>query len=205
MMIQDISIPLRPALAVWPGDAPFTFHLGWSMNNGDSVNVGQASLSVHTGTHIDAPFHFDASGQKAGELNLAAYLGPAVVVNAVGQWEIGREVFATVDLTRTPRVLVRTLAWTNHEQFPERVPTLAPDVPEWLGSQGVVLLGVDVPSVDAVDSKTLPLHRALHRANICILESVDLRNVEPGEYQLSALPLRLMDADGSPVRAILYR
>ena len=116
---------------------------------------------------------------------------------------IKRETFAGLDARATPRVLVRTNACDDKSIFPSRIPTLAPDVPEWLGQQGVLLFGVDLPSVDQLDSKTLPIHHALGAANITILENLDLRAVPAGCYDLIALPLRLAGADGSPVRAVL--
>jgi arylformamidase len=104
-----------------------------------------------------------------------------------------------------PRLLLRTGAWADHSRFPERVPTIACDVPAFLRSRGIKLLGIDVPSVDTIESKDLPNHHALARCGIHILESLDLSGVEPGLYQLSALPLRLVGADAAPVRAVLWR
>lgn len=205
MTIYDISIPLREGMAVWPGDTPYHFELGWKIAEGASVNVGAVTLSVHTGTHIDAPFHFDPHGMGAGELDLLPYCGPAVVVDVTGRDPIPMDAFAGLDFSAAPRLLLRTGAWTDHTHFPHTVPTLAPDVPGWLCEKGIALIGVDVPSVDALDSKDLPIHHALHDANIRILEGLDLSAVPPGIYELIALPLRLDSADGSPVRAILRR
>lgn len=202
---NDITIPVRESLAVWPGDAPYSFALGWKMSEGDSVNVGAVTMSVHTGTHADAPFHFDECGASVDALDPAVFVGPALVLDAAGWDVIPRSVFSDVDGTRTPRVLLKTGAWTDHTRFPDAVPVIAPDVPPLLAERGVVLLGVDVPSVDAIDSKSLPNHHALGGAGIAILESLDLRAVPPGVYELIALPLRLVGADGSPVRAVLRR
>ncbi len=199
----DITISVQNGLAVWPGDTPYRFALGWDMGAGASVNVGVVTMSAHTGTHVDAPFHFDPHGAGVDTLDPSVFFGPVVVVDATGRSEIGREVFAGVDWVRTPRVLVRTGTWTDYTRFPDAVPTLADDVPAFLGANGVRLFGVDVPSVDAMDSKTLPIHHALAAQGITILESADLRAVPPGVYTLIALPLRLVGADASPVRAIL--
>lgn len=203
--IYDITIPVRETLAVWPGDTPYRFVLGWKMSDGASVNVGAVTMSVHTGTHADAPFHFLPNGAAVDVLDPAVYIGAAAVVDAA-RWSetIPIAAFETVDGSQTPRVLVKTGAWTNHAEFPETVPVIAPDVPEFLAARGVVLLGTDVPSVDAINSKTLPNHHALAEREIHILESLDLREVPPGNYELIALPLRLVGADGSPVRAILW-
>lgn len=204
-MIYDITLPITSHLAAWPGDTPFHFELNWKMGQDKSrVNVGAITLSVHTGTHADAPFHFRADGEGAGEMNLTPFIGRAVVVETDNRI-IGWEVFQNVDFSETSRVLVKTSAWPDASQFPTFVPVLAPDVPALLAKRGVVLFGVDVPSVDDLDSKTLPLHHALFKANIAILESLDLRAVSPGVYYLTALPLRLMGADGAPVRAVLTK
>lgn len=202
---HDITIPVRDGLVVWPGDTPYSFMLGWKMSEGDSVNVGTVQMSVHTGTHADAPFHFDEQGASIDALDPAVFVGPAVVLDAAGYEVIPLSLFASVDGARTPRILLKTGAWTDHTRFPQAVPVIAPDVARFLGERGVILLGVDVPSVDAIDSKDLPNHHALGAAGIAILESLDLRAVPPGEYDLIALPLRLVGADGSPVRAILRR
>lgn len=203
MKIYDISIPVREGMAVWPGDTRYGFDLGWKMAAGESVNVGTVTMSVHTGTHIDAPFHFDPDGAGAGELDLAPYFGPAFVVDVTGHDPIKREALEGVPWAPNLRLLLKTGGWPNHAQFPDAVPSLALDVPAWLGAKGVLLVGVDVPSVDALDSKTLPIHHALNAAGIRILEGLDLSEVPPGPYFLSALPLRLMETDGSPVRAVL--
>jgi arylformamidase len=203
--IYDITIPVHDGLAVWPGDTPYHFQLGWKMRDGDSVNVGAVTMSCHTGTHADAPFHFLPEGDGIGALDVAPFVGPAFVVDVTGRSVISVEDIDRhgLDFYNLPRLLLKTGGWTDYTQFPETIPIIAPDVPDYLAEQGVILLGVDVPSVDAIDSKTLPNHHALAAAGIAILESLDLRHVPPDAYELSALPLRLMGADGSPVRAVL--
>jgi arylformamidase len=203
MAIYDISLPISETLAVWPGDTPYSFDLAWSMKSGASVNVGAVTMSVHCGTHVDAPFHFTEDGDGAGQMNLDAFLGLAVVADVSGRETITWDDLAALPLDVAPRLLLFTGAWTDHAVFPTHIPTLAPDVPARLGERGVVLLGVDLPSVDSIDSKDLPNHHALTRARIRILESLDLRAVAPGVYTLAALPLKLIGADAAPVRAVL--
>jgi arylformamidase len=195
----DITIPVREGLAVWPGDTPYRL----TRNAWGAITVGAATLSLHTGTHADAPRHFLPDGDDAAMLPLEVFVGTCRVVDVVGKTAIGPECFAPLDLSMTPRVLLKTLAWTDHTVFPPRVPTLTPAAVAHLRRAAVRLVGVDVPSVDAIDSTDLPIHHALAAAGIHILESLDLRAVPPGEYTLIALPLRLDDADGSPVRAVL--
>jgi arylformamidase len=203
MTTYDITIPISPALAVWPGDTLYEFALGMAIPNGHSVNVGAVTMSVHTGTHVDAPFHFEDEAAGIDALSLEPYIGPAVVLDAAGQERIGPAVFAHVDFAKTPRVLLKTGTWLDHGSFPESVPTLTEEATVFLAEHGTLLFGIDVPSVDAIDSKTLPIHHALNTANIRILESVNLRDVPQGVYDLIALPLPFAGADGSPVRAIL--
>jgi len=203
MTIRDITIPMQDSLACWPGDTPFRFTWTWRKRDGATVNVGQFQLSVHTGTHTDAPFHFDDSGATSDAVDLHPFIGPARVIVLTDRLRIRREDLASFDLTGTPRVLFRTDGWTDHTQFPTTIPVMDEDVPAWLHQHGVVLVGVDVPSVDGLDSKFLPNHHALGTHGITILESLDLSDVAGGLYELIALPMKLVAADGAPVRAIL--
>jgi arylformamidase len=203
MKLFDITLTLRDALPCWPGDTPFRFALAWSKAEGATVNVGQVSTSIHIGTHVDAPFHFDDEGATIDALNLDPFLGPVLVVDVRGRAVIRIEDLNGFDLSSTPRLLLRTDGWLDHSRFPESIPVLDEGVPSYLKDQGVILLGLDVPSVDAIDSKDLPIHHALGSFGIAILESVDLTRVEPGVYELIALPLKIGGGDGSPVRAIL--
>jgi arylformamidase len=116
---------------------------------------------------------------------------------------IGIDDLAPFDFSHRPRVLLRTDAWLDPERFPERIPVLGTAVPAWLASRGVILVGVDVPSVDALDSKDLPIHHGLGRHGIAILENLRLAEIPAGLYELIALPVKLAGADGAPVRAIL--
>ena len=203
MKIIDITHPHSNQLAPWPGDTPFDFQLVARLRDGASCNIGRITASIHSGTHLDAPYHYNENGATIDTLPAEIFIGPARVFHAQGYTLIEREVFAGLDGRATPRVLVRTNACDDKTVFPPRIPTLAPDVPAWLGEQGVRLIGLDVPSVDQVDSKTLPIHNALDAVNIIILENLDLRLVAAGCFELIALPLRLVGADGSLVRAVL--
>jgi arylformamidase len=203
MVVYDITRPLRETLAPWPGDTPYTFQLNWRMSEGAPVNVGEVRMGVHMGSHADAPFHFEPEGEGMGETALDAYLGAAQVIDVTGKEIISREDLAVYNLSETPRVLLRTNGWPNSQVFPDTIPVLHTDVPAWMHEQGVVLLGVDVPSVDPLDSKDLPNHHSLNRHHIRILESLILANVPEGTYELIALPMKLMGADGAPIRAIL--
>ena len=203
MRTHDITRPVFEGMPVWPGDTPYRFRLVGSIRGGDAVNVGSIAASIHSGTHVDAPFHFDDGAATVDALSLDPFLGPARVVDVRGRPTIRREDLAPYDLSATPRLLLRTDGWADPARVPERIPVLADDVPDDLRARGVILIGVDVPSVDAIDSKDLPIHHALGSAGIAILESVDLSEVPFGTYELVAIPLKLIGTDGSPVRAIL--
>lgn len=204
MAIYDISLPLDAALTGWPGDAPCRFTWTCRIAEGSSVNLGEVAMSIHSGTHADAPFHYSDSGATIDQVDVGAYIGPAVVVDVSGIERIGADELAlAIGAHKADRILLRTGAWTDHQRFPDSIPTLTADAIAWLGGRGVVLLGLDVPSVDALDSKELPNHHALGSFGIAIIESLDLSAIDPGPYELIALPLRLVGADGSPVRAVL--
>lgn len=203
MKFIDITHPHSSSLAPWPGDLRFDFQFASRIRDGALCNVGRVHSSMHCGTHADAPFHYNNAGLTIDALAPEIFIGPARVFAAPGGEVLTREIFAGLDARATPRVLVRTNCCDDKSVFPPRIPTLAPDVPAWLGAQGVRLIGLDVPSVDQVDSTTLPIHHALDAANIIILENLDLRAAAPGVYELIALPLRIAGGDGSPIRAVL--
>jgi arylformamidase len=203
MKIYDISIPLDAEVAAWPGDAPYEQHWTMTRSAGAAVNVSQVRLSVHTGTHTDAPYHFTDAGMTVDKLSLEPYFGSARVVDMRGRARIGRRDLEAIELSGTPRILFRTDAWLDHRRFPDTIPVMDADVPALLAERGVILIGVDVPSVDVLTSKDLPIHHSLGEHGIRILESLVLSGVPAGVYQLIALPLYLRGADGAPVRAIL--
>ncbi|GEC88321.1 arylformamidase [Brevibacillus brevis] len=205
MKIIDISRPLMAGMPTWPGDTPFHYVVNWPKAESGSVNVGKITMSVHTGTHVDAPFHFDDDGRKMAALPLDLYMGEARVVELTGRSSIGPEDFAQIDLEGVERLLLKTLSWSDPNQFPSTICHLRADLPAFLAKKGIRLIGVDVPSVDPLDSKELAAHHGLHQHDIHILEGLLLDHVESGDYELIALPLLLMEADGSPVRAILRR
>jgi arylformamidase len=218
MEIFDISRALSDEIAPWPGDTPFHFELKWKMAEGATVNVGAIKMSVHNGTHADAAFHFDKSGDPIERMPLDAYVGDAVVVDLAelfsksgDELEKERQI-AVADLKgiaalleQAPRLLLKTEVWKDSRVFPDWIPVIAPDVPEWLRERRVKLLGLDLPSVDPIEAKKLANHHALGAAGIAILESLNLNEVVAGVYHFSALPLKITGGDAGPVRAILWR
>jgi arylformamidase len=214
MKIWDISRTLWDDFAEWPGDEPFHFRLTKRIAEGQSVNLGAVNMSVHNGTHGDARFHFDAAGESIEKAPLEVYLGRAVVVDLAEGFSRQKEKqLITIEdlqphaeeIAQTSRLLVKTGRWSNSAVFPKQIPVIAADVPSWLQKNGVRLLGLDVPSVDEIDSKSLQNHHALAAACIGIIESLDLSRVSPGIYNLAALPLKIAGGDGAPMRAVLWR
>lgn len=194
---------LNSNVAEWPGDTPFQFHVNWTKQQSGSVNVGQITTSTHIGTHIDAPFHFDEYGEKVHELPLENYIVEAIIIDVSGQDVISRASLQGVNTAAAKAVLFRTNAWHNRTVFPEEIPAFEVEVVEWMMENGIVLFGVDLPSVDAITSKDLPMHHALGTAGRYILEGLVLDEIAEGTYKLIALPLKIEGADGSPVRAVL--
>jgi arylformamidase len=205
MHLIDISRPIHTGMIVWPGDTSTAFSFAATKAGGYAANVGRLVTSMHAGTHVDAPYHFVDAGAKIDEVALDTYLGPARVIDARGQAVLTPELFGPFDWTATPRALLRTDCWKNPAEFPAAWPRFAPELPAWLGAHGVRLIGMDFPSVDQPDSHDLPTHHALEAARVLILENLDLREAEPGVYELVALPLKVRGGDGSPVRAVLRR
>jgi arylformamidase len=203
LRIHDISQPLGVATAVWPGDHPF--ELAWTLHqqHGDSVNLAALTLSAHTGTHVDAGFHVLGDGVKAGTLPLDRFVGPAVVVDATDVSTLDQRVLERFDVRTAKRVLFRTRRSVDPAMFPTEFITPTPALAHELVKAGVVLVGTDAPSMDPFDSKSLDTHRVLLQAGVAIVENLVLSDVPAGRYTLIALPLKLTEADGSPVRAIL--
>jgi arylformamidase len=214
MKIWDISRALSNDLAEWPGDEPCRFRLTREKAKGESVNLGAISMSVHNGTHADARFHFDSSGASIEGALLETYLGRATVVDFTQAFLESKEKhLITIEdlkphaeqIAATSRLLVKTGRWNDSTAFPDKIPVIAADVPGWLQKNGVRLLGLDLPSVDEIDSKSLQNHHALAAAEVAIVESLDLSNIAPGIYHFAALPLKIAGGDGAPVRAVLWR
>ncbi|PFL24532.1 arylformamidase [Bacillus cereus] len=199
----DISQPLNNDIATWPGDTPFSYEVSWSKENSGSVNVGKLTMSIHTGTHIDAPFHFDNDGKKVLDLDIDVYVGTARVIDVSGLESIGKKELESFNLEGVERLLLRTSSHGKANEFPDVIPHLRADIAPFLSEKGIRLIGVDVPSVDPLDDKELAAHHQLFKHGIHILENVVLDHVVDGDYELIALPLALTDADGSPVRAVI--
>lgn len=200
----DISPPISPQLAVFPGDTPFSQDWLMRIDRGDHLDLSTIHGTVHLGAHADGSSHYLAGGQGIGERSLEAYYGPCEVISvSVGPGEriLPRHLLGPV---RAPRVLFRTGSFPDPNHWNSDFAALSPELIDQLVAEaGVVLVGIDTPSVDPEQSKDLPSHQALARHDLAVLEGLVLEHVAPGLYTLIALPLRIIGADASPVRAVL--
>ena len=201
----DITRTLSPTLAVWPGDTPFSAQIVSRVSQGEISNLTTLTMSSHTGTHADAPYHIKDDGLPMAKVSLAAYVGPATVVTV--QRRAGALTLADFpgfNWVGLQRLLVHSTAsaWPAGRFLSEYIYTSS-ELVDFLAEQGLILFGSDAPSVDPVDSATLPAHHTLIDNGIAILENLLLTGVPDGQYELIALPLKIEGGDGSPVRAIL--
>ena len=206
MRIYDITVPLSPALPVYPGDPEVTIMPLAQLQWGDAANVSRLVLSSHTGTHLDAPRHFFAEGLTIDGLDLHVLMGPARVC-AFPQvtTHLTADDLRPLGLAGTKRLLLQTpnAALWQKTGFQTNYVALTESAAYLLVEMGVQLVGIDYLSVDAFERQDFPVHRILLGAGVLILEGLDLRAVPPGDYELLALPLLLQHGDGAPVRAIL--
>ncbi len=203
MRIYDISPLLHAGVAVWPGDTTFSRQVSLRLDQGDPVELSDIRLSLHTGTHADAPSHFQPGGSTIDEVDLDPYWGPALLATVPGSGEIRPEHLESILSQQPIRLLLRAHPEFDADRFPERIRHLNLESARWIGQSGVRLLGIDSPSVDPLDSKELAAHKQLEQAGTRILENLRLRDAPDGHYELSALPLRIAGGDASPVRAAL--
>jgi arylformamidase len=202
--LWDISQPLRVGLPVWPGDTAFRAERRWSFGPQSPVNVSAITLSTHSGAHADAPLHYDPEGEAIEAVALDAYLGPCLLVDARGCGRLIEPAFVQAAVPPgTERVLFRTYDRFPHDGWVEAFTPIHPAAIDLLAARGVRLIGLDSPSLDPQDSKTMDAHLAVRRAGMRVLEGLVLDEPPPGRYELIALPLPLQGLDASPVRAIL--
>ncbi len=204
LRLWDISPPVHDGAPVFPGDTPYRQRWAATIAPGCPVNVSEITLSPHVGAHADAPLHYDPAGAAIGKVDLAPYLGHCRVIHAVAcgpliEW--AHLAHAVEQLP--PRVLVRTYQRAPVDRWDGELTGFAPATIERLASLGVTLIGIDTASIDPADSKTLDSHQVIRRLDLRVLENLVLDEVAEGDYELIALPLKLVSADASPVRAIL--
>jgi arylformamidase len=203
--IWDISPTLSSKTAVWPGDIRFTISKSLQIQDGHNIDLGSMNTTFHIGAHADAPSHYAREGLGIDAVDLIPYVGKCQVIDVIstigrGQRILPKDVSGPITASR---VLFRTGTFEDCENFTEDFASLSEELVSWLAGHGVILVGIDTPSVDLFDDKVLESHQALMKFGMRNLEGLVLKQVPVGIYELIALPLKIKGADGSPVRAIL--
>ena len=201
--IWDISPSLHAATPPFPGDTAYTQIWAARIDGDCPVNVSAITLSPHLGAHADAPLHYADGAAAIGAVDLTPFLGRCRVIHAIGAGAL----ICPADLQHAAHALPERVLVRSCRRAPtvwsESFSAFAPETIDWLADRGVLLVGIDSQSVDPVTSKDLPSHHRLLAHDMRVLENLVLDDVEPGDYELIALPLKLIDADASPVRAVL--
>jgi arylformamidase len=210
--IIDISQPVGAKTACFPGDTPFSRNVTLTVEQSGCVNLTSLTMSPHVGTHADSPVHIkgdmdDLEGGMAADLPLEAFIGPVRVIDLAPLSEgISAKHFldkvAMIDELPS-RILFKTCHQIRYQIWEEKYAYLTVELVDALHEKRVKLTGLDTPSVDHVDSKTLETHHKLDEYNLVWLENLDLTAVEEGNYFLVALPLKFTELEASPVRAVL--
>ena len=205
MAIFDISIGIDESLPLWPGDPELRLQWAAKIEQGDLVKLTELSMSIHTGTHIDAPLHFLPQGKSIDNLNIDVFVGEAQVVAIPQEVDlITVEILRKLPTINASRVLFKTKnsQFWGTRNFQRDYVALEASAAQWLVDQGVQLVGIDYLSI-APFNDPVPTHKILLSNNVVIIESLDLRSVEPGLYTLICLPLKLVGREAAPARAIL--
>ena len=204
--IMEISLPVRPGMPVFPGNPDVALGLQQSMEAGDEANLSFLALGVHTGTHVDSPFHFLPRSATTDEMPLDTMIGEANVLDATSiSGHVGTAALRSLPIPDgCTRLLVKTTnseLWSKQD-FSSDFQGLTADGAAYLVERGIALIGWDYLSIGPYGDAT-ETHRVLLEAGVVILEGIDLRGVEPGGYELICLPLLLKGSDGAPARAVL--
>jgi arylformamidase len=208
--IWDITVPYRTDLPLWPGDPAPSMTMMKCQEEGHRCNVTRLDAGVHFGTHLDAPVHFIDGGKGVDELDIHVLVGPSVVAEIPDVTEITPDHLAALDLPAdTKRLLLKTKnssLWEepNHP-FVTNFAALTADAARWVVESNIKLIGIDYLSIQLFADTDSTTHNVLLSDEVIIVEGLDLRAVMPGTYQLTCLPMKLVAADGAPVRAILTR
>jgi arylformamidase len=201
----DVSRPLAEGMIHWPGDLPYQLERVAEITEPGDCNLSELHTGVHAGTHIDAPLHFIADGEDVASLSLDLLCGSAIVVHAKEPRDVGVSDLEPVGIERGDRVLLRTVnehLW-QRPAFDESFVGISGEAASWLAARKVAAVGVDYLSIDRFHDSARPAHHRLLGAGIIVIEGVDLAGVNPGRYEMVALPLRMIGAEGSPARVIL--
>jgi arylformamidase len=207
MKLLDVSVPLDAALASYPGNTPYSLEPIKRLARGDSSNVSTLHMSAHSGTHVDAPRHFFDQAPGVEGLSLEMLCGRARVIELTTRKAITAEDLAQRDLSEDVRVLIKThnsRLWGSPE-FHQDFIGVAESGAKYLVEHGIKVVGVDYLSVEAFKTPGAPAHHVLLGGGTIVIEGLNLRDIEPGIYELLCLPLLAVGSDGAPARVVLRR
>jgi arylformamidase len=204
----DISIPLHAGMVHWPDDRPFERSETLKVSNRDPCNLSEFSASAHIGTHMDAPRHYLGDGAGIESFPISAGVGRARVIAILDPELIRVNELGPYQLSKGERVLFKTrnsqVCWAT-SKFQEKFVHIPLETAAYLAGCGVQTVGVDYLSVGGFDTDGAETHRTLLKAGVWIIEGLNLKDVEPGNYELICLPLKMVGSDGAPARAVLRR
>ena len=201
----DISPLISPRIGVWPGDTPFSQKFLCRIEEGSNIDLSAVTTTMHLGAHADAPSHYSKEGVGIEKRSLNLYYGLCQVIHV--HLQNGERILPehVKEQINAPRILFRTDSFPDPDSFTTDFCSLSPELVHFLAEQGVVLIGIDTPSVDPCSSKELESHQAIASRDLAILEGLVLHEVRQGLYKLIAFPLRIEGADATPVRAVLEK
>jgi len=207
MKLYDISLPISKDLPVWPGDPSVSLMMTSSILKGDQCNITRMQMGAHTGTHIDAPYHFLKGAATTDAIPLETFIGPCFVVELDAEGLIEKKDFREYNLNGHSRILIKTRnseLWANNiSSFDKNYVALGIDAAQYLVEMNTILVGIDYLSIESFQSDGCPVHKLLLKNNITILEGLNLSGVKAGVYELICMPLKLQGCEGSPARALL--
>ena len=202
-LYYDISPAISPDFAVFPGDVAFSLIGHCDLSVGNSCTLSSINTTLHVGAHADAPNHYHKDGCDIKNQSLHYYFGNCQVIDLSNVSEVITKKDIEHVSIKEPRILFKTNSWLDHSQWQERFTSISYSVIDFLASNGVILIGIDTPSIDLATASNLKTHQTVYKHNMAILECLLLKDIAAGYYSLVALPLPIVKGDASPVRAIL--
>ncbi len=206
MKIYDVTVPLAAGMPLYPGDPEVIVEPKKRLRDGDPYNLTYYGFGSHSGTHIDAPYHFDERGTTVDELPLELLIGRTRVIEFTSAGGIDAESLREHDLGDVVRVLFKTrnsYLWEKEQTFVQNYVHLTEAAAQYLVESGLKVVGIDYLSIDGYPSTGLTVHRILLENGVIIIEGLNLREVEPGDYEMICLPMKIKGGDGAPARVVL--
>jgi arylformamidase len=205
--VYDVSLILDENLPSWPGDPPAKLERTARIEAGDEYNCSQMFSSLHWGTHVDAPFHFNPQGWTIDQIPLEVLMGTTTVIELGHPAIIKLNHLKKYNLNSVERLLIKTRNSTYWDEpplhFQKNYTCLSREVAEYFVRLDLKVVGIDYLSIECYDDPEYPVHKILCKQNIIIIEGLDLRQIRPGQYDMICLPLRIKNGDGAPARILL--